>query len=470
MAMDEGLFEKSVQVEASTLTLAEPAPAEQWLSFTKEAIESEDKEALRRLHGKVHAADLADLVEYLSHDERQGLFELRPQLLDSRLLIELDEDLRADIIADMPPQRVARALIELETDDQIELIENLDEVKKEQILATIPLAERRRLRQTLTFPEYSAGRLMASKMVALPQHWNVGQAIDYLRAAQDLPDAFHDIYILSEGFRPVGKLPLARFMRSRRDTPLVHIAQTQIHSVLPTLDQEELAYDFRKYSLMTAPVVDEETGRLLGIVTVDDVMDVIGEEAEDDMFKLGGLSGETDVFANTWKTARARFVWLLINLATAVTASMVIKVFEGTIEQLVALAVLMPIVASMGGNAGIQTLTIAVRALAMKDITNATQWRFVGKELLVGQINGVAFAVLIGFVAWLLYGSVALAVVIAAAMVINLIIAAFSGALIPLALEHYKIDPANASGVFLTTITDVVGFFVFLGLAALILV
>ncbi len=442
------------------------APAELIIPELRAAIKSGDAAALTAIRSGLHPADIADSLEYLSRDERLSLFLTQPSYIHSDILTELEESVRQELLPQLPPQRVARALIELDSDDQIDMIEDLEDEEKEQILAAIPLAERRRLIKSLTFPEYSVGRLMAREFVALPQSWSVGQAIDYMRASANLPDDFYDLYLTDSAFQPTGKLPLARLLRERRDRKLCDICEVVFQTYEPDEDQEELAYQFRKYSLMTAPVVDGETGRLIGIVTADDVIDVIDEEAEDDMLKLAGLSGDSDVFASSLNTARTRFAWLLVNLGTAVLASGVIALFEASIQSLVALAVLMPIVASMGGNAGTQTLTVVVRALATKDITNATQWRFLLKELTVGTINGLAFAVIAAGFTYAWKQDLGLSLVIATAMIANLLIAAFSGTLIPLALERLHIDPANASGVFLTTVTDVIGFLAFLGLAS----
>jgi len=285
---------------------------------------------------------------------------------------------------------------------------------------------------------------MQREVVAIPSAWTVGETIDFMRSNEDLPNDFYDIYVVTPKHKPLGKIPVSRVLRTRRPVKVTEVMETDIKAVPLTKDQEEVAYLFRQYGLVSVPVVDD---------------------AGQDLLKLGGVS-ETDLYSAAIDTAKSRFSWLVVNLFTAVLASVVIGLFEGTIESIVALAVLMPIVASMGGNAGTQTLTVAVRALAMKDLSAANAARFIGKELIVGSFNGVAFAVLVGIVAWLWFGQPAIGAVIAVAMVINMIVAGLSGTLIPLGLERLKIDPAVASGVFLTTVTDVVGFFAFLGLAA----
>ena len=320
----------------------------------------------------------------------------------------------------------------------------------------------------LSYPQDSAGRLMQREIVTVPENWRVGDTIDYMRArAAQLPRDFYDIFVVDDERYPVGVLPLSRLMRSRRPIEVSDIMQRVFLSISLTTDQEDVAHVFRKYGLVSAPVVDED-GRLVGVITVDDVVDVIQEEAEEDIMHLGGVR-EDDFYAAVFDTTHTRFSWLLINLGTAIVASIVIGLFDAVIERVVALAVLMPIVASMGGNAGTQTLTVAVRALAMKELTPTNAARIVVKEVLVGGVNGLLFAIVMGLVAWLWFGDPALGGIIAAAMIINLLIAGFAGTVVPIALDRLKIDPAIASTVVLTSVTDVVGFLAFLGLGALVL-
>jgi magnesium transporter len=324
----------------------------------------------------------------------------------------------------------------------------------------------------LTYPEDSAGRLMQRELVAIPSYWTVGETIDFMRQAaerdaDELPEEFYDIFVVDPKHQPLGTVPLSRVLRTKRPVKVSDLMASEIRPVPVTMDQEDVAFLFRQYDLASAPVVSED-GRLVGVVTHDDVVDVIDEEAEEDLMRMGGVTG-TDLYRAAIDTTRSRFSWLVVNLATAIVASIVIGLFEGTIQQIVALAVLMPIVASMGGNAGTQTLTVAVRALAMKELTASNALRIVGKEVLVGGFNGLLFAVLMGIVAWLWFASPEIGIVIAAAMMINLIVAGFAGVAIPVGLDRTGIDPAVGSVVLLTTITDVVGFAVFLGLAALFL-
>ena len=430
----------------------------------QDALSEERVAEVEELVGDLHEADAADLLESLNREERKLLVELLGVTFDPEILPYLDASVREEVIEWLGPTGLARAVSELDSDDAVEVFEDLDEEFQHRILSQLPQAHRMVLEEGLSYPEDSAGRLMQREFVVVPSAWTVGETIDYMRAAKDLPDDFYDIYIVNPKHHPIGFLPLSRIMRTKRHVRLTQFMETDMKTIPLTMDQEDVAYLFRQYGLVSAPVVDDP-GRLLGVITVDDVVHIIDEEAGDDIMKLGGVS-EPDLYSAVLDTTKARFAWLVVNLLTAILASAVIGLFDATIEQIVALAILMPIVASMGGNAGTQTLTVAVRSLAMKDLTEANATRFIGKELLVGSINGVLFAVLAGGVTWLWFGSAPLGMVIAAAMVINMVVAGLSGTLIPLGLEKVGIDPAVASSVFLTTVTDVIGFFAFLGLAA----
>ena len=442
------------------------------------AIEAGNLDGVRDLVAQLHYADVADLLEHLDEDGRDTLIEAFQGVLDSDVFAELDESVRDDLVEKLGVAYVASAVSEMDTDDAVQVIEELEEHEQKQVLEAIPAGERTLIEEGLAYPEDSAGRLMQREVMTVPEFWNVGETIDFLRqqadaeeAGQDagsLPDLFYDIFVVDPSHKPVGSVALSRLLRSRRPVTITDIISSEMKLVQVDEDQEDVAYLFGQRDLVSAPVVDA-AGRLVGVITVDDVVDVIHEEHEEDIMRLGGVR-EDDLYEAVGDTTRARFSWLLLNLGTAILASVIIGFFEGTIEQIVALAVLMPIVASMGGNAGTQTLTVTVRALAMKDLTSTNAMRVVGKEVLVGSINGVLFAVLAGVVAWLWFDSQALGLVIGLAMIINMVVAGLAGTTIPLVLERNGIDPAIASSVFLTTITDVVGFAAFLGLAAWMLI
>ena len=432
-----------------------------------EALDEGKEAEARDLTVELHEADLADLLENLDREERPLLLKILGTDFDLEVLTYLDDSVREEVVEALEPKHIASSLSDLNSDDAVDIIEDLDEEAQQRVLAALPQAERLVMEESLSFPEDSAGRIMQRELLAVPSSWTVGETIDYMRASKDLPDDFYDLYIVDPKHQPIGYVPLSRAMRTRRPVLLTDIMNEGMRTIPVTMDQEEVAYLFRQYGLVSAPVVDD-AGRLVGVVTVDDVVHIIDEEAEEDLLKLAGVQ-ETDLYSAVLDTTKARFTWLLINLFTAVAASVVIALFEDTLERIVALAVLMPIVASMGGNAGTQTLTVAVRAIAMRDLSSGNALRFVGKELLVGLANGLMFAVVAGAVAWIWFDMPSIGIIIAAAMVINLVVAALSGALVPLGLEKVGVDPAVASSVVLTTVTDIIGFFAFLGLATLFL-
>lgn len=430
----------------------------------RDALIAGDPARVRRLVKPLHYSDLADLIERFNPGLRHALIEIMRGHLDAEVFPELEDSVRDDVMAQLGAAETAAVVTELDTDDAVHIIEDLDAAVQQQVLDAMPAEDRALVVENLGYPEESAGRLMQRDLVAIPQFWTVGETIDHMREAKDLPEDFYDVVVVDPKHIPVGVIALSRIMRARRPVRVKEIMEPELITIPATMDQEEVARVFRDHDLVSAPVVDD-SGRLVGVITVDDVVDVIDEEAEEDLMRLGGVA-ETDVYRHMIDTARSRFSWLAINLVTAIVASIVIGFFEGSIKQLVALAVLMPIVASMGGNAGTQTLTVAVRALAMRELSPHNALRFVIKELFVGAINGALFAVLAGICAALWFESVSLGYVIAAAMMVNLVVAGLSGTLIPLGLERLGVDPAVASGVFVTTVTDVIGFLAFLGLAA----
>ena len=436
------------------------------------ALDDKNIDCVRELIEPLHYADVADLLERLDAEDRARLVEIIRTDFDAAILSELDETVRDQIIDLLGLDEVAVAVSDLDTDDAVTVLEELDEAEQRQVLNSIPAAERTVIEEGLAYPEDSAGRLMQREFVSVPEGWTVGETIDYMRASVDsednnLPDHFYSIFVVDPDHKPVGKVMLDQLLRTRRPVKMTEIVEPEKKVVAVTMDQEDVAFLFRQRDLVSAPVVDE-LGRLVGVVTIDDIVDVIDEEHEEDIMYLAGI-GEDDLYDAAIDTTRARFSWLAVNLLTAIVASLVISLFDATIDQLVALAILMPIVASMGGNAGTQTLTVTVRALAMKELTATNAARVIGKEILVGAINGVLFAVFAGVIVWVWFGSQVLGLVIGLAMVVNMTVAGLAGTTIPLMLEHARIDPAIASSVFLTTVTDVVGFFVFLGLAAIIL-
>lgn len=440
------------------------------IRLIEEAIDDYRLTDVEELLHPLHAADVADILHALTNDDRRTVIGLiRPQLVaDADTLAHLDEEVRDQIVELLDTREVAAAIEELDTDDAVYLVQDLDDAERKDILSALKPETRELLEEGLSFPEYSAGRLAQREMVVVPRFWTVGKVIDYLRSEDELPDDFYMIFVADPEGHPVGSVILSRVLRSRRSVKLETLIDDDIRTIPADMDQERVAELFRRYSLISAPVVNPADGRLIGVITVDDVVDVIDEEAEDDLLKLGGVQKD-DIYAAAWSVTRSRFSWLVVNLLTAILAAAVIALFEATIAQAVALAVLMPIVASMGGNAGTQTLTVTVRGIATGELSGRAARRLVTKELIVGMLNGGIFAVIAGGVTFLWSGDAALSLVIASAMVITMFVAGLSGTLIPLALNRLKVDPAIASGVFLTTVTDVVGFFAFLGLAAWIL-
>ena len=428
------------------------------------AIDENDLDGVRDLVEPLHSADVADLVEQLEPDERRILVDVLRGLIAPEVLPHLGEALRDDVVEHLGTRGVAAALAELDVDDAIDVFEDLDEEDRREVLNALPAFERLRIEEGLAFPEDSAGRLMQRDFVAIPAYWTVGQTIDYMRRTDDLPDEFYEIFVVDPSHRPMGTVPLYRAMRARRPVLVGDVMESDPVLIPAGMDQEEVAYHFQQYDLASAGVVDEG-GRLIGAIMVDDVVDVIHEEAEEDIMRLAGV-GESDIFWTVAETIRRRFPWLVVNLGTAILASVVISLFGATIEQVVALAILMPIVASMGGNAGTQTMTVTVRALATRDLTVTNAFRVIGKELFVGLVNGVLFAALVGTVAAVWFGDLLLGGVIAVAMIVNMIVAALAGILVPLGFNRFGVDPAVAATVFVTTVTDVVGFFAFLGLGA----
>jgi len=437
------------------------------LAAMRDQLQGGSREAVRAIADSLKAPDLADLMELLEPAERVHLINLLGDAFDPEVFSELDPSVRDQLSEDLPNDVLAHIVSKLETDDAAYVIENLDQEDRAEILAQMPSGDRAALERNLEYPEETAGRLMQTDFVAVPQFWTVGQVIDHMREAEELPDTFSDIFVIDPAFRVLGSVDLSRLLRTKRHINIGSIMDADRHVVLATADQEEVARQFERYDLRSAPVVDAND-RLVGVVTVDDVVEVISEETEEDFRRLSGVGDESLADAVA-PTVKSRFLWLFINLGTAVLSASVIQLFDASISQMVALAVLMPIVASMGGNAASQTMTVAVRALATRDLGPANMSRVILREASVGLINGLTFGILMGAVVLLWFGVGTLGLVIAAAMICNLLAAALAGILIPLTLERLGFDPAVSSGVFVTTVTDVVGFFSFLGLATLFL-
>lgn len=444
------------------------APPGAILADISRSLDAGDKDAARRLAASLHPADAADLLERVSAAERERLVDILREPFDPDILVELDDTIVERVVERLGTEQAAEAVATMATDDAVEVVEALDADVQQAVLEGLPRIRRTRIREGLAWPEDSAGRLMQRNVVALRDNWNVGQAIDYLREADGLPEDFFDLFLVDRGHRPIGATPLSRVLRTPRSASLTGIARRDLQVIPADMDQEEVAFQFRQRDLISAPVADGD-GRLLGVITVDDVVDVIHEEHEEDIMALAGVGAEDNFFQAIMETTRSRFIWLMIHLVAAIAASAVISLFAGTIQELVALAILMPIVATMGGTAGIQALTVAVRAIAVKELTPMNAMRAIRKELLVSGLNGLLFAVLVGGVAWAWFASPALGGVIALAMAINLLTAGFTGSVLPVVLQRTGFDPAVASSALLTSITDVVGFYVFLGLAAALL-
>ncbi len=432
------------------------------------ALQRGDVEKLRELIAPLHDADIADLIERLRADERLQFVTSAGDSVSGEVLAFIEDEVRETVVRQLDARKVAAAISDLDTDDAVAVLEDLDPPQQREILAALPdQADRIGVEESLTYPENSAGRLMQREVISLPAFWTVGQTIDFMRESEDLPDDFYEIFVVNPRQEPIGTVRLNHLLRTQRPIRLRDILEEKLHIIPADTDQEDVGYLFDQYDLISAPVVGA-SGRLIGVITVDDVLDVVQEEAEEDIFRLSGVQ-EADIYRAALQTAGGRFVWLFVNLATAILASFVIYQFSGTIDQMVALAVLMPIVASMGGNAGTQTLTVAVRAIATKDLSLGNVHRVFGKETIVGLLNGIVFAVLTGGVAAAWYEDTALSYVVGGAMIINMLVAGMFGLIIPVLLWRLRIDPATAAGVLLTTVTDVIGFLAFLGLAGMFL-
>jgi magnesium transporter len=439
-----------------------------FVNAVRNVIDNGDAVGLRELAHDLHESDKADLLELLTPRQRERFVEFLGDGLEPEVLVEVEESVRDELVGKMDEEQLADAVRELDSDDAVHLLEDLEEEEREKILRQVPSDVRLNVKKGFEYPEDSAGRLMRRSFVHVASNKTVGETIDMLRESDDLPDHFSEIFVIRPNVHLVGTVPLDRLLRASRDIPVKSLVEEEPYAIRADLDQEELARQFERYDLISAPVIDRD-GRLVGVITVDDVVDVIQEEAQEDMLALGGVSGDESLADNVFDIAKNRFVWLFFNLLTALAASLVIRKYDISISNMVALAVLMPIVASLGGNAGTQAMTVTVRALATRNLGAANLWRIIGREGVVGVLNGLVVAIIAALASLWWYGNAKLSLVIAAALVLNIFVAALAGVIIPLALDHFKKDPAVSSGVFVTAVTDIVGFFAFLGLATFFL-
>ena len=424
--------------------------------------------ALDELLNSLHPADVADLLEQIDQRDRATLLFLWRDGIDGEILSELGDDLRSEVIDLLGPSELADAVRDLQSDDVVDLVEDLGVNQQEQVLDALDAGNRVAVEKALAYPDESAGRLMQTEVVRAPFSWTVGEAIDFLRASDNLPEQFYHVILVNPSMKPVGYVTLGRLLGTPRTIHLRELTEDSFRTFNVDQDEGDIAYAFNQYHLISAPVVDRND-RLVGVITIDDAMIVLDDEHDEDILRLAGVDADSSLTDRVIATTKRRFPWLAVNLVTAILASFIISLFENTISTLVALAVLMPIVASMGGNAGTQSLTVAVRSIATKDLTEANVWRVIRREVLVGLLNGTIFAVIMGTVGWVWFDSPILGLVIAIAMVINMMVAGLAGTGIPVLLEKMGVDPALGSCAFVTTVTDVVGFFAFLGLATVML-
>ena len=413
---------------------------------------------------EMHPADAADIIEHLGQNERESLIKLNNFNIDSEVFIELNESIQSEIITYLSSESIVKLLTNLESDDAIAILENVDEKDKNDILSSLPPKDRFALLESLSYPEDSAARIMQRDFTAIPSNWSVGQTIDYLRDNKDLPEEFLEIFIIDEEFKPIGTIPSSKVLTASRDTKMISIMSESQLFIPVDMDKEEVGNLFENYNLNSAAVVDK-TNKLVGMITYDDVLTVLKEEAEEDALRLAGVGDEV-ITDGVFKKTKRRFNWLLLNLFTAFLATWVISLFGATIEQMIVLAFLMPIVASMGGNAGMQTLAVTVRTLATNDLSTNNFSQNILKEFNIGVLNGLIFAVISAMVVQVWFDDILLSMIISMSMIVTMIVAGLFGILVPITLKKMNIDPAIASSVFVTTITDVIGFVSFLGVSA----
>jgi len=454
MSLTKEITEKKVNFEFN----------KEFINVLSKKIKDNDTAFLNRTLKELHPSDSADLIENLIPDNRTKLIELEGFNLDPEIFIELNESVQTEIFILLSTESIVNILRRLESDNALKILENLDEKKKNIVLNKLPPKDRFILQEGLSYPEDSAARIMQREFTAIPSNWSVGQTIDYLRENKDLPEEFLEIFIVDSDFKPIGTVSSSKVLRAPRDSKM-NLIMNEMQVLIPVnMDKEEVGRLFENYNLVSAGVVDK-TNKLVGMITGDDVVTVVKEEAEEDVLRLAGV-GDEEITDNVLKKTKRRFSWLLLNLFTALLATWVISKFGATIEQMVALAFLMPIVASMGGNAGMQTLAVTIRAIATKELSSGNLTQIVTKEFIIGILNGLIFAVITGIIVQLWFKEINLTILIAVSMVLNMMVAGLFGILVPVSLKKFNIDPAIASSVFVTTITDVIGFLSFLGIGA----
>ena len=436
----------------------------EFINVLSKKIKDNDTAFLNRTLKELHPSDSADLIENLIPENRTKLIEIEGFNLDPEIFIELNESIQTEIFILLSTESIVNILRRLESDNALKILENLDEKKKNTVLNKLPPKDRFILQEGLSYPEDSAARIMQREFTAIPSNWSVGQTIDYLRENKDLPEEFLEIFIVDSDFKPIGTVPSSKVLRAPRDSKM-NLIMSEMQVLIPVdMDKEEVGRIFENYNLISAGVVDK-TNKLVGMITGDDVVTVVKEEAEEDVLRLAGV-GDEEITDSVLKKTKRRFNWLLLNLFTALLATWVISKFGATIEQMVALAFLMPIVASMGGNAGMQTLAVTIRAIATKELSSGNLTQIVTKEFIIGVLNGIIFAAITSLIVQLWFKEINLSILIAVAMVLNMMVAGLFGILVPVSLKKFNIDPAIASSVFVTTITDVIGFLSFLGIGA----
>ena len=436
----------------------------EFINTFSEKIKSNDIQFVNQTLKDLHESDVANLIENLSDETRTKLIEIEAFNIDPDIFIELNESIQSDVLQSLSIDSIINIIKRLESDDSIQILENLEKDKKEAVLEKLPPKDKFLLEEGLSYPEDSAARIMQREFTAVPSNWSVGQTIDYLRENKDLPKEFLEIFIVDNDFKPVGTVPSSRVLRTSREAKMNSIMSEMPVLIPVNMDKEEVGHTFENYSLVSAGVINKDN-KLVGMITADDVVTVVQEEAEEDVLRLAGV-GDEEITDSVFIKTKRRFNWLLLNLFTALLATWVISNFGASIEQMVALAFLMPIVASMGGNAGMQTLAVTIRAIATKELSSSNFNRVVGKEFVIGVLNGIIFAIITAVIVQLWFKQINLSLLIGVSMILNMIVAGLFGILVPVSLKKINIDPALASSVFVTTITDVIGFLSFLGLGS----